>query len=179
MKSPDSSRCRGKALCPSDRLGIEPETALRGVLAGNRAGNAEQAIRVPSLAAPRLEGTPDRSSGCCAGGVDRRLAFGAEWAMARSKPTAKPRAMPRLAPRDHARDLAAEAAGLLAKALNHCDSPELDYRYADAEQEQFLDLMTELVKLIETGRILDLRPDRARADMDFQRFVEQLHPGKT
>jgi hypothetical protein len=84
-----------------------------------------------------------------------------------------------VAPRDQARDLAAEGASLLARALNHCDSPELSYRYADAEQERFLDLMTELVKLIETGRIVDLRPQRARSDVDFQRFVDQLQPRKT
>jgi hypothetical protein len=85
---------------------------------------------------------------------------------------------PAASPRDQARDLAAEAASLIARALNHCDSPEVDYRYADAEQDHFLDLMAELVKLIETGRIVDLRPERARSDPDFQRFVEQLNPGK-
>jgi hypothetical protein len=38
--------------------------------------------------------------------------------------------------------------------------------------------MTELVKLIETGKIVDLRPQRARSDPDFQRFVDRLRPAE-
>jgi hypothetical protein len=81
---------------------------------------------------------------------------------------------PTRAARDQARCVASDGIALLARAINHTHDPCIPYRYGEREQMRFLVLMCEVAKLIESGRIVDLRPRRAGADPAFQQFVRRV-----
>jgi hypothetical protein len=75
--------------------------------------------------------------------------------------------------RDQAPSIANDGIALLARAINHTHDPSVPYRYGEREQMRFLVLMCEVAKLVESGRIVDLRPRRAGSDPAFQRFVRR------
>ena len=58
--------------------------------------------------------------------------------------------------RERARKAASWGVGTLANALNHCNNPELRYKYAEPTQRRFQELMIELIALVEDGEILRL-----------------------
>jgi hypothetical protein len=64
------------------------------------------------------------------------------------------------ASREDARSQASTAMALLARAMNHCDNPELPYRYTAEVQSRFVDLAIQIVRLVETG---DIEPNPEHA----------------
>jgi hypothetical protein len=75
-------------------------------------------------------------------------------------------------PRDYARRCGEQAIGLLARALNHLDNPDLPYRYADRHQAAFRRLAAEFVDIVESGEIVTRDGALAQDDADFQRFMQ-------
>jgi hypothetical protein len=75
--------------------------------------------------------------------------------------------------RAYARNVASQGFALLAHAVNACDNPSTHYRFADAEQEQFIDLCSRLYSLIDSGHLEPRSAAIAQDDIAFQRFVSR------
>lgn len=75
--------------------------------------------------------------------------------------------------REQARQLATHGIGDLARAFNHCHRASLGYRYADEVQAEFLRLASEIVNLVETGRIVPRATMAAQDDAQFQRLMSR------
>lgn len=76
--------------------------------------------------------------------------------------------------RNEARKYAQNGVGMLAHALNACDEADTPYRYGNAEQARFKVLITEIIEIVETGKI-ELAPNaKARFDKEFQSFMSDL-----
>lgn len=88
---------------------------------------------------------------------------------------------PKLITRSMARKMANNAAGqgvgILAYAFNTCDDPRVPYRYSDADQEKFKEVVFQIIQIIEEGEIELLDPQliKARNDPDFQRFLASIN----
>ena len=65
------------------------------------------------------------------------------------------------AAREGARSCARTGVGMLARAFNHVDDGDIEWRYSEDVQQRFFELAAEMVRLVETGEVHE-NPQHAR-----------------
>lgn len=63
----------------------------------------------------------------------------------------------------------------LARTFNYCNNPRIPYKYSPEVQARFLELGTELARLIKDGKIVEGNGARALHNAAFQRFLGRLN----
>lgn len=76
-----------------------------------------------------------------------------------------------MCPRELARENARLGVAYLGRALNACDNPDIPYKYSQAAIDEFMRIGSELVRLIDEGKIVERKGAVAQADFCFQRFL--------
>lgn len=115
----------------------------------------------------RWRDTPAQQAAGPPGRFENTFKFGKQGSVAMR---AKPLSVRELAVRE-----AQIAFAYLARTFNYCENPRIPYKYSPEVQARFLELGSELARLIKEGEIVEANGARAQHDAAFQRFLARLN----